>query len=70
MVKTSKDEENSDTKMVKLLVDIPEDLHKKLSVAAPLRGVSMKSIVIKALESELNEDRDKKNLEKLWGKRD
>lgn len=55
--------------MAKLLVDIPENLHKKLSIASTVRGVSMKDIVIKALETELNDDRDKKNLEKLWGKK-
>ncbi len=53
----------------KLLVDIPDDLHKKLSIIAASREVSMKDIVIKALETELDDDRDKKNLEKLWGKK-
>ncbi len=61
--------QTSTTNMVKLLIDLPTDLHQKLSVSASLRGESMKAIVIKALEAELDEDRDKKNLEKLWGKK-
>jgi len=54
---------------MKMTVDIPEELAKKLSITATIRGVSNKDIVIKALESELNDDRDSKNLQKLWGKK-
>jgi predicted HicB family RNase H-like nuclease len=53
----------------KLTIDIDEVLHQKLSVVSALRGISMKDIVVTALEKELDEDRDKKNLEKLWGKK-
>jgi len=53
----------------KLLVDIPDELHMKLSIIASSRGVSMKDIVIQALETELDDDRDKKNIEKIMGKR-
>lgn len=51
------------------VVELPDEIHKKLSVVASSRGVSMKEIVLKALDKELNDDRDKKNIEALWGKK-
>jgi predicted HicB family RNase H-like nuclease len=53
--------------MTKLTVNIDDDLHHKLTISASIRKVSMKEIVEKALESELNDNRDKKNLERIWG---
>jgi|APSaa5957512535_1039671.scaffolds.fasta_scaffold148835_1 hypothetical protein len=55
--------------MTKLTVDIDDDLHHKLTITSSIRKVSMKDIVEKALETELDDDRDKKNLEKIMGKR-
>lgn len=51
------------------VVDLPTEIYLKLGVIASSRGVSMKSVILKALDKELNDDRDKKNIEALWGKK-
>ena len=63
---------------MKMTVDIPDDLHKKLKIKAAKNKVSIKSLIIDYLVGEfgkskdqksVEKSRDQKNVEKILGKR-
>ena len=53
--------------MSKLLVDIPDELHKRLRHIAIDRDCSVKDLVIKLLDENLDDSMS--NVEKIMGKR-
>lgn len=57
--------------MAKLLVDIPDELMKKIKLRVMLENISIKESVTKTLESEYGSisSRDQQNLDKIWGKK-
>jgi len=54
---------------MKMTVDIPNDLHKKLKLQAVKDETTIKDLIIDLLEGEFGKSRDQKNIEKLIGKR-
>ncbi len=54
---------------MKMTVDIPNDLHKKLKLQAVKDETSIKDLIIDLLEGEFGKSRDQKNVEKIMGKR-
>ena len=54
---------------MKMTVDIPNDLHKKLKLQAVKDETTIKDLIIDLLEREFGKSRDQKNIEKLIGKR-
>lgn len=57
--------------VAKLLVDIPDELMKKIKLRVMLENISIKESVTKTLESEYGSisTRDQQNLDKIWGKK-
>ena len=57
--------------MAKLLVDIPDELMKKIKLRVMLENISIKESVTRTLESEYGSisSRDQQNLDKIWGKK-
>jgi len=56
-------------KCMKMTVDIPNDLHKKLKLRAVKDETTIKDLIIDLLEGEFGKSRDQKNVERLIGKR-
>ncbi len=56
-------------KYMKMTVDIPNDLHKKLKIKAVEDGTTIKDLVIDLLEGEFGKSKDQRNIEKIMGKR-
>ena len=54
---------------MKMTVDIPDDLHKKLKIKAAKDETSIKELIIDLLEGEFGKSKDQKNIEKIMGKR-
>jgi len=54
---------------MKMTVDIPNDLHKKLKIGAAKEGITIKDLIIDLLEGEFGKSKDQKNVEKILGKR-
>ena len=57
------DLKNSELKDSRLTVDIPQDLHKMFKVEAIAEGVSIKTLVIEAMEFYLSKKPNKQTLE-------
>lgn len=57
------DLKNSELKDSRLTVDIPQDLHKMFKVEAIAEGVSIKTLVIEAMEFYLSKKTNKQTLE-------
>ena len=57
--------------VAKLLVDIPDELMKKIKLRVMLENISIKESVTRTLESEYGSisSRDQQNLDKIWGKK-
>ena len=57
--------------MAKLLVDIPDELMKKIKLRVMLENISIKESVTRTLESEYGSisSRDQQKLDKIWGKK-
>jgi len=54
---------------MKMTVDIPADLHKKLKIKAVEDNTTIKDLIIDLLEGEFGKSKDQKNIEKIMGKR-
>jgi len=57
--------------MAKLLVDIPDELMRKIKLRVMLDNTSIKESVTKTLEDEYGNatSRDQQNIDKIWGKK-
>ena len=59
--------------MAKLLVDIPDDLHKRIKHQAIDEDISIKDLVTDILDSNIKgtkgKSKDQQNIEKLMGKK-